>query len=139
MLWLKIIPRFGREYYLHRLKWEHCFRENRVVIPKLETVRVVLQLWKLYNTAYVTTKLTEIVCQSQHANHNEIKSKRKPIKSEWNLNWVNHVTESKFHSFLASENTVQDQHIMTESFQNVNRAVRRPNSNHYINPGHSQN
>ena len=28
---------------------------------------------------------------------------------------------------------------MSESFQNVNRAIRRPNSNHYINPDHSHN
>jgi hypothetical protein len=34
---------------------------------------------------------------------------------------------------------IQDEHIMTEPFRNINRAIRRPNSNHYINPGHSQN
>jgi hypothetical protein len=29
--------------------------------------------------------------------------------------------------------------IMTEPFQRIDRAIRKPNSHHYINPGHSQN
>jgi hypothetical protein len=40
---------------------------------------------------------------------------------------------------FSKEKYIQDEHIMTEPFRNINRAIRRPKSNHYINPGHSQN
>jgi hypothetical protein len=57
------------------------FIRNRVVLSKLKPNRVVFLFLEDCTTHYkiVTTKLIEIVCQSQHMNHNEIKSKHDRI------------------------------------------------------------
>ena len=55
------------------------------------------------------------------------------------LGMIKSYIQNKIPFIFSKEKNIQDEHIMTEPFRNINKAIRRPNSNQYINPGYSQN
>jgi hypothetical protein len=55
------------------------------------------------------------------------------------LGMIKSYIQNEIPFIFSKAKNIQDEHIMTEPFRNINRAIRRPNFNHYITHGHSQN
>jgi len=116
-----------RLHHVNSNSQSRCSIQSKHNEIKSKYDRILNLVWKNFLFKLDTNKFT----WQQTINFKsieQIKSHRKSIKSnkiyQW-LSWANHVTESKFHSFLASENTVQDEHIMTESFWKIHKTYSK--------------